>query len=193
MRVITGRFKGRQLQTVRNLSVRPATDRVKKTIFDMLATRVDFDDGRVLDLFAGSGSLGFEALSRGASHATFVENDRDAAGYIERNANALGCFPEVLVLETDALAFARSTHEQYNLIFADPPYAFQLTEEIPRLVFERNMLRPGGYLLIEHAPDIHFLPTQNWHAGPEKKFGRTRVTFFRHPEPGTSTHDTEEP
>jgi 16S rRNA (guanine966-N2)-methyltransferase len=182
MRVITGRFKGRQIQTVRDLSVRPATDRVKKTIFDMLATRLDLDGARVLDLFAGSGGLGFEALSRGASHATFVENDREAAGFIERNAATFGCLPETLILETDALGFVRSSREQYDLIFADPPYAFAQTAAIPQLLFERNALRPGGWLLIEHASDLRFDSTPVYRAGPEKKFGRTLVTFFRHPE-----------
>jgi 16S rRNA (guanine966-N2)-methyltransferase len=191
MRVITGRFKGRQLQTVRDLSVRPATDRVKKTIFDMLATRVDLDGARVLDLFAGSGALGFEALSRGASHVTFVENARDAAGYIERNAETFGCLAETLILETDALAFARSTGERFDLIFADPPYAFPGTAGIPGLIFERTLLHRGGYLVIEHAADLRFPPAPAWQAGPEKKFGRTLVTFFRHPDRSAPPHTAE--
>lgn len=186
MRVITGRFKGRRLQTVNDLSVRPATDRVKKTIFDMLATRIDLDGAEVLDLFAGSGGLGFEALSRGAGRVTFVESDPDASDYIEQNAETFGCLPEAVIVETDALAFTLSTRSRYDLIFADPPYAFPRTGEIPGLVFERGLLKPGGYLLIEHSADLRFSTTGTFRAGPEKKFGRTLVTFFRHP--GVAEH-----
>lgn len=181
MRVITGRFKGRRLQTVRGLSVRPATDRVKKTIFDMLATRIDLNGAQVLDLFAGSGSLGFEALSRGAERVTFLENDRDAADCIEHNATTFGCLAETVILETDALAFVLTSRGKYDVIFADPPYAFPRTVEIPDLVFKQGLLKRNGYLLIEHSSDLRFATTGTYRAGPEKKFGRTLVTFFRHP------------
>ncbi|MEK7250587.1 MAG: RsmD family RNA methyltransferase, partial [Bacteroidota bacterium] len=82
MRVISGIYKGRILKTVNDLSVRPVTDRVKQTLFDMLINRIEMDSATVLDLFAGSGGLGIEALSRGAAHVTFVESDSEAAHYI---------------------------------------------------------------------------------------------------------------
>ncbi|HXG01311.1 MAG TPA: RsmD family RNA methyltransferase, partial [Bacteroidota bacterium] len=91
MRVISGEYRGRILKSVNTLLVRPATDRVKQTIFDVLSTRLDLEGAIVLDLFAGSGSLGIEALSRGAAHATFVETNRDAARCIRQNLTALGC------------------------------------------------------------------------------------------------------
>lgn len=181
MRVITGRFKGRQLRTVNDLSVRPATDRVKKTLFDMLATRLDLDGADVLDLFAGSGSLGFEALSRGAARTVFVEADGRAAVTIEQNAAMLDCLPLTEIHETDALGFILAARGSYDLIFADPPYSFPRTGEIPGMVFQRGILKRDGYLLIEHDADLAFDPSPEIHAGPRKKFGRTVVTFFRHP------------
>jgi 16S rRNA (guanine966-N2)-methyltransferase len=179
MRVIAGLYRGRTLRTVPDLSVRPATDRVRQTIFDMLANRLVLDGARVLDLFAGSGSLGIEALSRGAAHATFVEQAHQAAGFIELNLRTLGCTGSALVLESDALGFIRSGEGPFDLIFADPPYGFGRTPEIPELIFSRGILRPAGLLLIEHAGGISFPPGRLYSAGPVKRFGRTHVTFFR--------------
>ena len=187
MRVITGLYKGRTIKTVDDRSVRPATDRVKQTIFNMLMNRIDLDGARVLDLFAGSGNLGIEALSRGADHVTFVESNEEAASCIERNIETLGCENAATILEMDAMGYLDNGNGPFDLIFADPPYEFPDTLNIPGLVFERAMLQNPGYLLIEHASDLHFHRTVRYDAGPEKKFGRTMVTFFRHPRP----HDEE--
>ncbi|MEO8167888.1 MAG: 16S rRNA (guanine(966)-N(2))-methyltransferase RsmD [bacterium] len=184
MRVISGAYKGRILKTVPDLSVRPVTDRVKQTIFDMLANRIEMDGARVLDLFAGSGGLGIEALSRGASHATFVENDQDAAHFIEQNISMIGCEEEAILIETDALSFIKRCTETFDLVFADPPYKFEETADIPQMIFSRNMISPHGYLLIEHSKELRFDSTSLYSAGPEKRFGKTLVTFFRHQLPG---------
>ena len=176
MRVIGGLYRGRTLRTVGDLSVRPATDRVRQTIFDVLATRIDLEGALVLDLFAGSGSLGIEALSRGAARATFVESAPGAAEFIERNLQALGCEDAAEVLETDALALLRTGAGPWDLVFADPPYAYERTAEIPRLAFEAGVVR--GYLLIEHPPTVVFPAHDAYRAGPVKRFGRTHVTFF---------------
>jgi 16S rRNA (guanine966-N2)-methyltransferase len=179
MRVISGEYKGRILTTKKDLSVRPATDRVKQTLFDMLMTRMEFDGARVLDLFAGSGSLGIEALSRGAAHATFVEEDDGAADSIERNIRMLGCEQRASLMTMDAVGFIERCMEQFDLIFADPPYAYDATAQIPAMIFANNLLAASGYLLIEHSKESKFESTDAYSAGPEKQFGRTRVTFFR--------------
>lgn len=181
MRVITGLYKGRILRTVNDLAVRPATDRVKQTIFDMLSNRIDLEGTRILDLFAGSGSLGIEALSRGAKHVTFVETNADALDFIEKNVEALGCEPSTEILSMDAMQFLRRSQDRYDLVFADPPYAYDETANIPSVVFQDKILKRHGYLLIEHASKLEFSSTPLYHAGPSKKFGRTIVTFFQHP------------
>ncbi len=181
MRVITGRFKGRTLKTVQDLSVRPATDRVKQTIFDMLATRMEFEGATVLDLFAGSGALGIEALSRGAARATFVETSSAAVDYIEKNLRMLGCENQSEIHETDAMTFVGRGHKCYDLVFADPPYEFSQLQELPMSIFTSALVAPNGYLLIEHPTTVHYEPTSQYQAGPEKKFGRTLVTFFQNP------------
>jgi 16S rRNA (guanine966-N2)-methyltransferase len=179
MRVITGLYKGRTIRTVRDLSVRPATDRVRQTIFNMLENRILLEGSSVLDLFAGSGSLGIEALSRGAANVTFVETGRDAVAYLEENLRMLGCETAAEVYSMDAVDFLSRYHESYDLVFADPPYAYERTAELPALIFGQGIVRPGGYLLIEHAKGLHFESTQHYHVGPEKRFGRTLVTFFQ--------------
>jgi 16S rRNA (guanine966-N2)-methyltransferase len=178
MRIIAGLYKGRVIKTVNDLSVRPATDRVKQTLFDILTNRITFNGARVLDLFAGSGNLGIEALSRGAQHVTFVEDNEVAAHYIEQNVRSLGCEEATEIHVTDALGFVSRCTTSYDLIFADPPYAFERMEEIPELLFKKHMLKPHGYLLVEHTKEHRFESTPLFLAGPEKRFGRTVVTFF---------------
>ncbi len=180
MRITTGAYKGRVLKTVNDLSVRPATDRVRQTIYNMLANRLEIEGAAVLDLFAGSGSLGFEALSRGAAGVLFVESDRRAAEYLEENIRMLGCGERATILDMDAMEFLSRPGSANDLVFADPPYAFGQTAAIPGLVIRQGLLRRHGYLIVEHARDLHFDSTPLYRAGPEKRFGRTIVTFFQH-------------
>ena len=120
MRIIAGKWRGRHIEAPPGLATRPTADRVRETLFSMLASRLGtFEDLRVADLFAGSGALGLEALSRGAATATFVENDAAAAAAIRRNAEKFGA--SVQVLGGSALALPRS--EPFDLVLADPPYS----------------------------------------------------------------------
>jgi 16S rRNA (guanine966-N2)-methyltransferase len=179
MRIITGLYKGRSIRTVGDLSVRPATDRVRQTIFNMLANRMDFAEASVLDLFAGSGSLGLEALSRGAARAVFVESGREAAECLRATVKDFGCADSARVVCEDAGFFLQQGHDAYDLVFADPPYAFVGTADLPRRIFSAKLVRTGGYLLIEHAQGLAFASTDLYTAGPAKRFGRTIVTFFQ--------------
>jgi 16S rRNA (guanine(966)-N(2))-methyltransferase RsmD len=178
MRIITGLFKGRTIKTVNDLSVRPATDRVRQAIFNMLENRIELEGATVLDLFAGSGSLGLEAISRGAAHVTFVESGRDAADILEENLELLGS-EQGEVAREDAVAFISADSGSYTLVFADPPYVFERTADLPSLIFGRHLVRPGGYLLIEHARGLSFPTGGQWVIRSEKHFGRTVVTFFQ--------------
>jgi len=180
MRVITGLYKGRVLRTVRDLSVRPATGRVRQTIFDMLAHRIELEGSQTLDLFAGSGSLGIECLSRGAEHVTFVEYDAQAVRYLEENIRMLGCEDRTEIIPMDAMAFLRGRPEAFDIVFADPPYAFGDTAAIPACVLQAGFLAPGGYLVIEHSTELRFAQTGAFRITDEKRFGRTMVTFIRH-------------
>ena len=178
MRVTTGLYKGRVLRTVDDLSVRPATDRVRQTIFNVLTHRMVLEGCTVLDLFAGSGSLGIEALSRGAAHATFVESGDEAVSWLEANIAMLGCDEQASILQMDARQFLGQARGPFDLIFVDPPYAFPGTAALPEEIFGRRLLAPDGYMLIEHAKEISFASTPLYTVGPVKPFGRTIVTFF---------------
>jgi 16S rRNA (guanine966-N2)-methyltransferase len=135
VRVVAGEFKGRRLRMPRGASTRPTADRVREALFSMLG---DVTGARVLDLYAGSGALGIEALSRGAASAVFVERDARAAAAIQANLDAVGA--EAEVSRGDALAFVRRDGRSYDLVFCDPPYdsgpriAAQLAERLPALL-----------------------------------------------------------
>ena len=135
MRIVAGEFKGRRLRMPRGAPTRPTADRVREALFSMLG---DVTGARVLDLYAGSGALGIEALSRGAESAVFVERDARAAAAIQANLDAIGAEGEVS--RQDVLAFVRRDGRSYDLVFCDPPYdsgpriAGQLAERLPALL-----------------------------------------------------------
>ncbi|MGB5872308.1 MAG: 16S rRNA (guanine(966)-N(2))-methyltransferase RsmD [Bacteroidota bacterium] len=189
MRIISGLYGGRTIDTVRDHSVRPATGRVRETVFNILSHRMDLSGIRVLDLFAGSGSLGLEALSREAARAVFVENSPSAVQYLRENVRSLGCEGEVEIVAMDSVVFLTQEQGEYDLVFADPPYGYERTKDLPGLIFSRKLVRQHGFLVIEHSPDCEFSDTSAYRVGPERHFGRTRVTFFR----GISNNPEREP
>ena len=179
MRIITGIYKGRTLTTVKDNSVRPATDRVKGSIFNMLQNRIDLNGALVLDLFAGSGSLGFEALSRGAERVTFVDDQKSALDSLERNAESLGCTDQCEIIEEDAMTFLRRAGaRRFDLIFADPPYAWDAIATLPAEIIARGLLQRSGLLIIEHSKQAAFAPSDAFAAPLTREFGNTRVSFF---------------
>ncbi len=181
MRIITGKFRGRRLAGVADRGIRPATDRVKGSIYNMLQNRLGLVGAEVLDLFAGTGSLGFEALSRGAASATFVDSTDAALQALEENARLLGCGDEVEIVRMDAAAFVGSSDGRYDLVFADPPYSYERTVELPGLIFSRDLLKKGGFLIIEHMRRTVFAPSPLYVNPVRKEFGATCVSFFAHP------------
>src|SRR5436853_3915419 len=148
MRIIAGEWRGRQLEAPPGQSTRPTADRVRETLFSMLASRLgSFEDLRVADLFAGSGALGLEALSRGAQSVIFVERDSKAVAIIKRNADRLGAAERTRVLGSSALALPRS--EPFDLILADPPYAEGSGTAAVKAVADAEWLAADGWMSIE--------------------------------------------
>ncbi|MDD8019405.1 MAG: 16S rRNA (guanine(966)-N(2))-methyltransferase RsmD [Bacteroidota bacterium] len=180
MRVIAGKYKNRILKTVADNSVRPATDKVKGAIFNVMQSRVDWTQSVVLDLYAGSGSVGIEALSRGAQRVVFVENSRSALQFLKMNLDTVGANGNAQVVFGDVEKFLQSSLTKYSVVFADPPYALEALADLPTKIFERDIVAAGGYLIIEHPARFEFHPGSLWEIVAHKEYGRTNVSFFQH-------------
>ena len=177
MRIIAGRWRGRTLEAPPGGGTRPTADRVRETLFSMLASRLgSFDDLRVADLFAGSGALGFEALSRGAGSATFVESDAKAATILRRNSEKFGA--SVQLLSGSALVLPRS--EPFDLVFADPPYASGAGTAVVEAVTNAGWLASGGWMSIETSRDDEVDPGL-LEIEATRIVGRARLTLLRCP------------
>jgi 16S rRNA (guanine966-N2)-methyltransferase len=177
VRIIAGKWRGRSIEAPPGTATRPTADRVRETLFSMLASRLgSFDHLRVADLFAGSGALGLEALSRGAASATFVENDLGAVSAIRRNAGKLGAAVEVLSSSALVLPRARA----FDLVFADPPYAEGSGSAAVRSVVSADWLAPGGWMSIEASSRDRVDPA-GLEVAAVRSVGRARLTLLRRP------------
>lgn len=177
MRIIAGVWRGRPIDAPPGQSTRPTADRVRETLFSMLASRLgSFEDLRVADLFAGSGALGLEALSRGAAFATFVENDARSSAVMRRNAEKLGATGRVQILGGSALALPRS--EPFDLIFADPPYSPGSGNAVVAAVSKTEWLAAGGWMSVETSCD-DAIDANELEIDTVRDVGRARLTLLR--------------
>jgi 16S rRNA (guanine(966)-N(2))-methyltransferase RsmD len=176
MRIITGKFKGRTLTIPKTDKVRPTSDRTKEGIFSVIAARRYFDNLRVLDLFAGSGNLGIEAISRGAVHCTFVDDEPAHIRHIQKTASAFGIEKLTHTLAMDTEDFLEKNSSRFDLIFADPPYDYYAMQELPDMILQKDMLAKDGWLILEH--DKHNDFTKHPNCVFSKAYGRTIASIF---------------
>ncbi|MCU0453173.1 MAG: 16S rRNA (guanine(966)-N(2))-methyltransferase RsmD [Bacteroidetes bacterium] len=179
MRVIAGTYGGRTLRTVKDLSVRPTTDRAKQVIFDLLSTRVDLTDARILDLFAGSGSLGLEALSRGAASVTFVEQAVASLDVLWMNIRALKVERQSEVIRSDVFRFLKGNARAYDVVFCDPPYKLETITTLPQVVGASAALKRDGWFVMEHSTFTPFDPDPSMFAVVRKELGQTVVLILQ--------------
>lgn len=180
MRIIAGRFRGHSLESPPGHMTRPSTSRTRESLFALVDSRIYLDGAEVLDLFAGTGALGFEAISRGASLVTFVEKDPDVLDFARQNADALGVSDQCIFINGDALTYIRRYNgPELDLILADPPYDLEGLREIPDLALPH--LQTDGVLTLEHSSHDWF--DEHPHQMTSRKYGRTIVTIFRPPLP----------
>jgi len=179
MRIIAGEWRGRPIEAPPGNATRPTADRVRETLFSMLVSRLGtFQDLRVADLFAGSGALGLEALSRGAAYATFVERDAAVAAALKRNAEKLDATGRAQILAGSALALPRT--EPFDLIFADPPYGAGSGTAVVSAVLKAGWLAPGGWMSVETSREDS-LDASELAIEATRDVGRARVTLLRRP------------
>ncbi len=179
MRIITGRYKGRHFDIPRSFKARPTTDFAKENIFNVLIQYVDFDGATALDLFSGTGSITLELLSRGCQQVVSVELDRDHHRFIcdclkkleVKGGNA------VLPLRGDVFRFVKSCKQQFDFIFADPPYALKELSTLPDLIFERQLLKNDGIFVLEHGKDHDF--SQHPHFVEHRQYGSVNFSLFK--------------
>lgn len=180
MRVIGGEFKGRQLSVPGGRRIRPTSDRVREAIFDILGPAWTFQ--RVLDLFAGTGSLGIEALSRGAEEAVFVEQGKGALTVLKGNLKALGLKSRAWVLPLIAkrgIAVLGERGEVFDLIFMDPPYGKDVVGKTLEEIVRGGILAPAGIIVAEHATRDRILPPLGLTLSQQRRYGDTTVSFFQ--------------
>jgi len=177
VRIIAGEWRGRTIEAPPGHSTRPTADRVRETLFSMLASRLgSFEDLAVADLFAGSGALGLEALSRGAASATFVEQDPKATAAIKRNSGKLGATDRVRVLGGSALTLP--TAGPFDLVLADPPYAEGSGSAVVQSVLKSGWLASGGWMSVETSRNDTVDPAELT-IEATRDVGRARLTLLR--------------
>jgi 16S rRNA (guanine966-N2)-methyltransferase len=178
MRIVAGEWRGRRLVAPAGIATRPTADRTRESLFSMLASRLGkFDGLRVADLYAGSGALGLEALSRGAAHATFVETERAALKAIDANVAALGAAARISMRAMSASALPAT--DPFDLVFADPPYEPGAGSAVAAAVAKAGWLTTSGWMAIETQRGDAVTPPKGWAIEAERDVGRARLTLLR--------------
>mgnify|MGYP002523730195 CR=1 FL=1 len=196
MRIITGKYKGRHFDIPRSFKARPTTDFAKENIFNVLVQYVDFDGAAALDLFSGTGSISLELVSRGCSQVVSVEMDRDHHRFIKQCLDKLKgenvqCSTfnvqrsmfnvqrsmfNVQCIRGDVFRFLKSCKQQYDLIFADPPYALKELTTLPDIIFEKQLLKEDGIFVLEHGKDHDF--SEHPHFQEHRQYGSVNFSIF---------------
>ena len=183
MRIVAGRFKGRTLTSPKDRSTRPTSDRVREALFNILAHGIDgfdIEDARVLDLFAGTGALGLEALSRGAKYCLFIENSAATRGVIRSNVEALNLTGVTKVWRRDASALGPAGNmDPFDLVFADPPYGKGLAEKALRAALENKWIRNGGIAVVEEGAESFVDELEGYEELDRRDYGDTQIIILR--------------
>ncbi len=181
MRVISGLARGRRLKTLPSLRVRPTGDRVKEAMFSMIGSRMGLAGACVLDLFAGSGALGIEALSRGAGRCVFVEHDRKARSVLSDNLRQCGFIEGAEIVgraARGAVEDLRRREQFFDLVLMDPPYADERAPELVAALADGDLINPGGAVVIEHPAERTFSDVGTLRLTRTRHYGKTGVTLL---------------
>ncbi len=176
MRIISGKYGGRKIDPPSKMPfTRPTTDIAKEGLFNILQNSIDIEGAKTLDLFGGTGSISYELASRGAAELTIVEKDMKMAAFIEKNIALLGIEDATLV-RSEVFQYIGYCEEKFDFIFAGPPYALTTIDDLPRQIFERKLLKPGGWFVIEHTPRNNYKDFPFY--ARERNYGTTIFSIF---------------
>ena len=176
MRIISGIHGGRRISPPAKMPyTRPTTDIAKEGLFNILQNNLELDELKVLDLFGGTGCISYELASRGVPDITIVEKDNKMYDFIKKTAEELE-FKNFNVVKSDVFRFIESTTQQYDFIFAGPPYALATIDELPIKVFEKHLLKPGGWFVLEHTPRNNYKKFEQYKT--ERNYGTTIFSIF---------------
>lgn len=179
MRIIRGKYGKRRFDVPKNITARPTTDFARENLFNVLDNLVDFEGLRVLDLFAGTGAVSFEFLSRGASEVTAVEMAPVQARFITSVRDTLND-PALKIVRGDVFRFLTSSSKPYDLVFADPPYDHKRFAEIPELILSSGLARPGGLVIVEHSKNHDFSSLRGFRE--QRVYGSVNFSIFEVPQ-----------
>ncbi|MBQ4289043.1 MAG: 16S rRNA (guanine(966)-N(2))-methyltransferase RsmD [Clostridia bacterium] len=175
MRIVAGTARGKRILTLEGREItRPTTEKVREAVFGSL--QFEIPDSKVLDLFAGSGAMGIEALSRGAASAVFVDNDRNAVGIIRKNLESTGFTDRAKVIQADYMTVIRGMKESFGYIFLDPPYKSGYYDDCLTAIYENNIIEPDGKIVVEHDGTLKL--EDRWPVIKEKRYGKIYITYL---------------
>lgn len=180
MRIISGSLGGRRINPPAKMPyTRPTTDIAKEGLFNILQNQLNFEELKTLDLFGGTGCISYELASRGVNDLTIVEKDQQMFSFIKKTAEALK-LENFKVIKSDVFRFIEQCHEKFDFIFAGPPYALQNIDDLPKLIFERQLLNKGGWFILEHTPRNNYESFP--HFKSSRNYGTTVFSIFEaHP------------
>lgn len=180
MRIVGGNFRGRTISAPSSNSIRPTTDRTRESLFNILGNRVSFDGKRVIDLFAGTGALGLEAMSRGCSYGLFVEESVEGRGLLRTNIEALGLQGHTRIFKRDATKLGEAgTVQPFDLIFLDPPYGKGLGERALQALVSGNWLSPEATIVLEERTDALPENVEGFDTQDRRIFGDTAILIMQ--------------
>lgn len=175
MRIISGKNKGKKIVAPNNLPVRPTTDLGKESLFNILNNYFFFDGITVIDLFAGTGNVSLEFASRDAISVTSVDSCQACVDFIKKMATQLQ-YKNLVAVKADAFQYIERLRQPVDIIFADPPYDLEGVERLPEIVFANNLLKPDGWLIIEHSKVHDFSQHPNFYQ--HRKYGKLNFSFL---------------
>ena len=176
MRIISGKFKGRRINPPTNITARPTTDFAKEGLFNLLNNRLDFEGITALDLFAGTGSISIELVSRGCKHVTSIEQSLRQYDFIRKTSKELN-IDNLTLLKADVFKFIEKAKVKYDFIFADPPYDLSRLQDIPDIIFSKEILDKDGLFILEHSDKNDFSGHPNFMEW--RHYGNVNFSFFR--------------